>query len=360
MHTEASASSPGPPRSISPPLPVRSYWLPRTIRPTREGIWFVLATFAVGLAAANTGNNLLYLILAMLLSFLIISGLLSEQTMRRVTVHRETPPRLFAETPAAFGVRLQNGKRRLASYGLHLEEADPAGGPPQRHFSLRLDAGARRRCDFTLTFPGRGWHRFPGLVLWTGFPFGLFHKVARPAHRDAVLVYPRLRALEPGEIPPALQGGWQERVWRGQGASLHNLRPYHAGDDRRLIHWRTSARLGDLMLKEMAAEDRPRIRIVVEDPVRGRAGAEAEAELSRAASLAAWAVRRGMLVDLVTAEGATGFGHDTAHLDRILTRLALYRAPTTPRPVPLPADGCRCVRVPLGGGASRSGIGEGG
>jgi hypothetical protein len=99
---------------------------------------------------------------------------------------------------------------------------------------------------------------------------------------------------------------------------------------------------------------------VVEDPVRGRAGAEAEAELSRAASLAAWAVRRGMLVDLVTAEGATGFGHDTAHLDRILTRLALYRAPTTPRPVPLPADGCRCVRVLLGGGASRPGIGEGG
>jgi hypothetical protein len=66
----------------------------------------------VGLAATNTGNNLLYLILAMMLSFMAVSGMLSEQTMRRIRLQRERPPRLFASLPATFGVRLTNGKRR--------------------------------------------------------------------------------------------------------------------------------------------------------------------------------------------------------------------------------------------------------
>jgi uncharacterized protein (DUF58 family) len=114
------------------------------------------------------------------------------------------------------------------------------------------------------------------------------------------------------------------------------------------------------MLKELAAEDRPRVRIVVEDPPPGSPAERIEAELSRAASLAAWATRRGMAVELVTAEGATGFGDDAPHLDRILTCLALYQPPAAPRPLALPADGCRCVRVPLCGGSAPSRPGEGG
>src|SRR5574337_1580197 len=109
-----------PPSSLAPPHPRRAYWLPRTIRPTREGWWLIGASFAVGLAATNTGNNLLYLILAMMLSFMAVSGVLSEQTMRHLRLERVRPRRLFAGVPASFGVRLTNRKRRLASFALHL------------------------------------------------------------------------------------------------------------------------------------------------------------------------------------------------------------------------------------------------
>lgn len=338
----------------SPDLPVKHYWLPRTIRPTREGLWFLAVTLVLGVAAVNTGNNLLYLILAMLLAFLIISGLLSEQTLRRVRVQREIPARLFAGAPASFAVWLANGKRQVTSYALHLDEADPAGGRPAARFFLRLGPGAREAWRYALTFPRRGRQRLPGLVLWTRFPFGLFSKSSRPLLQDSVVVYPAVRPLRRGELPSFLEGGRRQRDRRGRGAALRNLRPYRAGDDPRLIHWKTSARTGELMLKEMEEEDRPRLRVVVQDPAAGAAADRIEADISTAASLAAGAVRSGVAVELVTAEEATGFGEGQDHLDRILTCLALYVAPPMVRPVRSTSDEAATIWLALGQGPSLS------
>ncbi len=318
--------------------PRRDYWLPRTIRPTREGWCFIGACFAVGLAATNTGNNLLYLILAMMLSFMAVSGVLSEQTMRHLRLERERPRRLFAGVPASFGVRLINRKRRLPSFALHLSEADPAGGRPANHFVLKVPPQGREAWQYTLTFPRRGRHYLPGLRTLTRFPFGLFAKVSRPILPDPVLVYPALRTLAPGEVPTALDPGWRERDRRGQGASLHSLRPYRPGDDPRLLHWKISAKAGDLMVKELADEDRPRVRLVVEDPAPGTPPEVIEANLTYVASVAAYAVRLGSQVALTTADGSTGPGQGEAHLDRILERLALYEAPASPRPLAIPAE----------------------
>ena len=295
--------SPAAPRpGASLPQPTRKrYWLPRTIRPTREGWWFIGATFAVGLAASNTGNNLLYLILAMMLSFMVVSGVLSEQTMRHLSLQRELPRRVFAAVPAVFGVRLTNRKRRLPSYALHLTEADPAGGRSAHHFLLRLAPQGRETWHYALAFPRRGRHGFPGLQILTRFPFGLFAKISRPILCDPLLVYPAIRALAPDEIPAALGPGRRARERRGQGAGLHNLRQYRAGDDPRMVHWKTSAKAGDLMLKELEDEDRPQVRLVVADPAPQTPPLVLEANLSYAASLAAHAIRLGCQVQLVTA-----------------------------------------------------------
>jgi uncharacterized protein (DUF58 family) len=332
----------------STPQPLRrNYWLPRTIHPTRAGWWFIGASFAVGLGATNTGNNLLYLILAMMLSFMVISGILSEQTMRHLRLERERPRRLFAGTPAPFGARLINRKRRLASFALHLSEADPAGGRGASHFLLKVPPRGRETWRYNLTFPRRGRYYLPGLRTLTRFPFGLFAKVSRPILPDPVLVYPTLRPLAPGEVPAALDPGWRERDRRGHGASLRNLRPYRPGDDPRLLHWKTSARVGDLMVKELGDEDRPRVRLLVEDPTPGTPPDVVEANLSYAASVAAHAIRLGAQVDLATADGATGFGQGEAHLDRMLERLALYDEPDRPRPLPIPMEPGRAVHVRL-------------
>ena len=333
----------GAPRASRP-----GYWLPRTIRPTRAGWVFIGATLVIGLAATNTGNNLLYLILAMMLSLMAVSGLLSEQTMRRIRLHRELPGRLFAGAPGTFGVRVVNGKRYLPSYSLHLTEPDPSGRSAAARFFLAILSRECEHWRYDLTFPRRGRHRLPGLRLSTRFPFGLFAKGSRPLHDDPVLVYPAVRPLTPQELPSALEAGWRERYRRGRGIGLYNLRPYHPGDDPRQVHWKTSARLGELILKEAQEEERPRIRLTVGDPPAGVPTDAIEADLSYVASLAAHAIRQGSTVELVVGDGGTGFGTGEPHLDRILARLALYMVPAAPRPVRAYSDAAREVQVRLG------------
>ena len=80
-------------------------WLrpPRKLQPTRAGWCFFALVMGVGFAALNTGNNLLYLVLSLMLSFLILSGAFSESALRGVCVTRRVPRDLFANTFRALG-----------------------------------------------------------------------------------------------------------------------------------------------------------------------------------------------------------------------------------------------------------------
>src|SRR5207302_877273 len=68
----------------------------RTIRPTRDGWWCLGAAVGLGFAAMNTGNNLLYLLASLLLGLIIVSGILSEQSMRRLRLAAVVPDEIYA------------------------------------------------------------------------------------------------------------------------------------------------------------------------------------------------------------------------------------------------------------------------
>src|SRR5215831_9923110 len=99
----------------------------RTIRPTRDGWWVLFAAVGLGVAAINTGNNLLYLLCSTLLGLVIVSGILSEQTMRGLKVESVRPDEIFAGRPAVLGAWVRNGKRWLASYSVVVEAGTAAG-----------------------------------------------------------------------------------------------------------------------------------------------------------------------------------------------------------------------------------------
>ena len=71
------------------------WWQPfrprRTIWPTRDGWWCLLVVIGIGVAAINTGNNLLYLLVSLLLSLIVVSGVLSEQSMRGLRLEADVP-----------------------------------------------------------------------------------------------------------------------------------------------------------------------------------------------------------------------------------------------------------------------------
>src|SRR3984893_17091557 len=123
------------------------WWRPfrprRTIWPTRDGWWCLFVVIGLGVAAINTGNNLLYLLVSLLLSLIVVSGVLSEQSMRGLHLEAEIPEEIYAGAPALFGALVQNGKRWLTSYSVTLELL-ARGGPARFIYVPRLEAGGER------------------------------------------------------------------------------------------------------------------------------------------------------------------------------------------------------------------------
>lgn len=128
----------------------------RTLRFTREGRYLVAITLGVGFAAINTGNNLLYLFLGMLLSMIIISGVLSEQTLRGLEVVRELPPQVFAQRPFLTGIVLGNRKRHLPSFSVQVEDIIQGRPLSKKCYFLKVPAQARQSTSYRTEFSRRG------------------------------------------------------------------------------------------------------------------------------------------------------------------------------------------------------------
>ena len=314
----------------------------RTIRPTRDGWWCLGAAVGLGFAAMNTGNNLLYLLASLLLGLIIVSGILSEQSMRRLRLAAVVPDEIYAGRVTVVGARVRNLKRRLSTYSVALEVDG------RRLYVDRLPAGDERLVTWEARFDARGRRRLPGVRVTTRFPFGLFVKAGRLVLDEEVVVFPAVWPVDGAWRRRLGAGGARPRRRRGRGHDLYNLRDYRAGDDPRLIHWRSTAKTGALVVRELEAEAALDTRIVlVGDGARD--GARLEAALSEAASLAAHLTRAEAAVELFGPGLHVPAGRGRAHLRRLLTALALYEARAVPAP-PRPAlrAGVAEIEIALG------------
>jgi uncharacterized protein (DUF58 family) len=291
----------------------------RTILPTREGGWCLLVAVGLGVTAINSGNNLLYLLESALLGLVIVSGVLSEQSMWRLRLAPLMPEELYAGRPTVLGARVLNAKRRLPARSIMLEVAGR-----ERVIPLpRLGPGAERVVTWEHTFPTRGRQRLGGVRVTTRFPFGLFVKTGPRQLEAEVLVFPALEPITLERPGPATGDEAAPIRRRGRGTDLHNLREHRDGDDPRLIHWRVSAKTGTTMVRELQADTAADVRLVLRGTA-GRDAARLERGLSRAASLAVHFLRAGAAVSLVGPGVLVPRGRGREHARRILTALALY------------------------------------
>jgi uncharacterized protein (DUF58 family) len=243
-------------------------WLrpPRTLRPTRAGWCFFALTLGVGFAALNTGNNLLYLVLALMLAFLVLSGVLSESALRGIEIRRRLPRELFAEAGASVGLEIRNAQRRVPAFALvvedHLREPGGAERVCGRAFALRIGPGETALRSYRLLPPRRGTLELSGFRVSTRFPFGLFLKALASERVQAALVYP---AVEPLSVPEALgspRRGEESGASAGTAGSVAaGLREFAPGDSMRRIHWPASLRRRALLVRTLEPEQRPEVEV---------------------------------------------------------------------------------------------------
>src|SRR5690348_6629694 len=114
----------------------------RRLRSTREGRFFLLVTLGVGIAAVNTGNHLLYLVLAQLEGARVL------------------PARAFAGGPSLVEIVLRNEKTRLPSFSLEVEDQAEALQTDRRCYFLKVEANGEQRASYRRDLPRRGRVRF--------------------------------------------------------------------------------------------------------------------------------------------------------------------------------------------------------
>ena len=318
---------------------------PRRLRFSRAGWFFTGGSVVLGVAAIGTGNNLLFLMLGAMLGFIILSGWISEQMLRRLEVRRRVPRGATAGTPARIAYEIRNGNKRLPSYSVEAGEA----GFPARAWIAVVEAGERAGGRAEVEWERRGVVPLETITLSTSFPFGLFVKERDVDQEGEVVVWPRcdrpVREPRPSGERVRRAG---EAVAGAAGArgEYRGLRPYRPGDDPRDVHWRTSARVGEPVVREYE-RDRSRALWICLD-LRAPGGDEAEAAVEIAASLAASGMRRGEPVGLVTQDARVRAVVGAAQLERVMDALARARfrvdAPWLEAPVPRP----ECVLVTAG------------
>lgn len=304
----------------------------RSTRVTSEGTRFLFFTLAVGVAAINTGNNLFYLLLAMMLSIVTISGLVAELCLRRLECRRHLPDLIFLNEPATATLVVTNRKARMPSFSLRLW--DVAGEQEiDRGLTVRqLMPGESQMLPYPLVATKRGRLSLRGVRVGTSFPFGLFLKKAYYPFEGSVVVAPAIMSVEDGVLADVIVLGQERsRQRRGYGSDLYNLRQYHTGDDSRNIHWLSTARTSKLMVRETEAEDQRRVTVMLSTIAPQSHDALFEDAVSMAASLVWDLTARGYQIRMMTGRTQSEFGQGEAHLMRVLETLALCER-TLPEP----------------------------
>jgi uncharacterized protein (DUF58 family) len=246
------------------------YWESfRFFRVTGRGSVFLFLVLLIAASTFNTGNNLLVLVLSFLLASLIVSGVISNLVLYGLDVKLDSPDAIHAGQKTVSLLTLINTKKHFPSFsvtlrgtldgrdkdgpGLIFENQDFPYLQPREQTTFRVENEFRQR----------GVYPYRGFEVRTKFPFGFVIRGRNVGEAGRITVYPRIRELK-GLLHqfPYLMGE-ASRNRKGLGAGLYNIRDYQQGDDARFVHWKSSAKLSRLMMKEFVEEQEDSPQLVL-------------------------------------------------------------------------------------------------
>jgi uncharacterized protein (DUF58 family) len=212
------------------------------------------------------------------------------------------PDRVMRGDPCQVTLEVSNAR----AWGALSVVGEDACGPRTVPVPLvRLRPGHATTVSYPVPTARRGVVRLGPLRVGRRDPFGLARVQRSYGGTDQVWVYPYLHPI--AAVPAGSSrnlDGLAERVPHGS-ITFDTLREYVPGDDLRHVHWRTSARIGELMVRERVDTSRPRIVVLLDDRAAVHADDTFEDACEAAASVVAAAARADLAVHLLTASGTS-------------------------------------------------------
>ena len=278
---------------------------------TRVGIIYIVIVLLLGVAALNTGNNLLYIIVAAMLAAILVSGVASALVLHDLQLDVHLPEHVFAGRDTVGQIVLRNSRRWLPSFSVNVVSLKkqksekhwqtpatlsvPSDRPVKRQwirlpdrrlqrvaaakpvpnifegsaFFPYIPAGSELKADVELHFNRRGAYSQQSFGLATRFPFAFLTKTRRVPLVRELIVYPSIEpADEFFEVLPIITGEF-ETFARGRGYDLYRIREYMPEDSARHVDWKATAKSGSLKVREFSREDERKLRIVFDNPPAG-------------------------------------------------------------------------------------------
>ncbi len=256
---------------------------------TTGGAVMIVLLLVVGFSAWNTGNNLLFLVLSLLVAAMIVGFFAGSICLKKLDVKMRFPETIFAGEPTPIIVSLGNRKRLFPAFSVVADvrgkEREQSIAAPELHAILPKFIADRMSRSPTVrktlghfvyvarketvenkidyTFTNRGRFLIKNFELSTRFPFGFFrHRRRLPARETELVIFPKVEPFQSlsGEVP--LDAGRLTSNKRGLGQDLLALRDYQPNDDLRRIDWKATARSRHLTVREFAAEDERRVTVI--------------------------------------------------------------------------------------------------
>src|ERR1051326_1907434 len=252
---------------------------------TRSGVAYSAALALVALAAFLSANNLMFLILAAMLSTLLISGFISRLGLAGLELNLMLPEHISARRKVRAGIRLKNLKSWIPSFSIHLAGAAESGFDSILYFPV-IPGAALIEESVELYFARRGTQRERSFQFSTRFPFGFAERHEMVTAQHDILVYPCLDPQPGFEALLAAVSGELEAQQRGRGHDFYRIRPYEALESARHVDWKATAHTGDLQVREYAREQERSVLIYLDLDVPFGAEAWLESAIECAAFLA--------------------------------------------------------------------------
>lgn len=277
---------------------------------TTRGRAFVAAGATALLCAVALGQDDLVRVGALLLLLPLVTAFYVGRSRYRLGLVRSvSPAQVEAGKEARVQLDLTNDGRTPTGLLLLEDQLPYVLGTRPRFVIDRMGAGRRRSVGYVVRSDVRGRYVVGPLSVRLGDPFGLIELSRTFTSTTSLVVVPKVVPLPP--IP--LSGAWtgsgdnRPRAFASGSAEDVTVREYRRGDDLRRVHWRSSAHVGELMVRREEQPWQSRATLFLDNrrlAHRGRGAASSlEHAVSAAASVAVHLVRRGFVVRLVTADG---------------------------------------------------------
>jgi uncharacterized protein (DUF58 family) len=234
----------------------------RHIAFTREGWSFIAILAFVVFGSILRQINLLVMLASMMIPAILFNWRMAAMMIRRIVVRHAITSWVFAGRATVIELEIVNGSHRMNSWNLLLTDTlqriapNPTDAPPHTIdlVAVSVEAGQTSHVSYRCYFAERGIYRLGPVKIASQYPFGLVRAWFQQLETAELYVAPRLGELKPtwnkrrGALAVGMASAARRRGWLPD--EFFGLRNWQHGDTTRLIHWRSSAKRGQVVVKQ--------------------------------------------------------------------------------------------------------------